>query len=150
MNQNEIINRLKDIAGNIANVSRGFACDSLEELIKQLETEQPDGGTPQMSSSVPYLRLDNTGDVSTSNPKLHELYVHWAMHHLRVLDKAIKKLGRFSNSNVSNAQAALAFERRELITKNTAYRDAAAMLHAGDRPEPYDRNEGSAVQESEE
>lgn len=74
-------------------------------------------------------------DVSLSNPGLHELYVNTAMIHLKAINKMIKKVDRFSNVNMMDLQGALWDNRQKLIDENTAYRDAAARLMAGHRPE---------------
>lgn len=83
------------------------------------------------------LRYGECRDFSVENPGLHALYTNWAHHHLIVINKAIRRLGRFSNLNLSDSIVALNKCRRELIASNTAYRDAAARIVAGIAPEPY-------------
>lgn len=119
----------------------------LGQIIERLEKMEAE---PEMLQPVLYPRIEYEGqvDYSTANPNLHATYVHWAHHHLLAINKALRRLMRFDhNSNMTNVISALRFERGELITKNTAYRDAAARIMAGLEPEPYDR-EVSHVEEA--
>lgn len=70
-------------------------------------------------------------DVSQSNPKLHQLYVSWAMQHLLTINAFIDRLDDFSSLNMLDMSIAVRAERAKLIDNNTAYRDAAARLMAG-------------------
>jgi hypothetical protein len=68
------------------------------------------------------------------NEGLHQLYVSSAVEHLKVLRDAQEELARFSSINLMNAKVHLAQDVRELVEKNPAYRDAAALLFAGISP----------------
>lgn len=69
----------------------------------------------------------NTTSVKESNPRLHALYVRWAISHLIIIDKAIKML-KIGNIDLMDCYIALQRERDKLIAENDAYRDAQDIL----------------------
>lgn len=76
-------------------------------------------------------------DYRVSNPKLHELYVRWGMHHLKAFEECIEKLKGFSDGNLLGALQALCQQRRKLIDTQAAYQEAAWKLYAGWDLPPY-------------
>src|ERR1019366_7574813 len=76
-------------------------------------------------------------DYSVSNPVLHSTYVNWAIHHLTTIQESLAKLNGYSNLNLTGITQSIQSEKQKLIRENTAYRDAAAKLFAGEELKPY-------------
>ena len=64
------------------------------------------------------------------NPKLHLLYVKWAVTHLTEIVNCITRLNNFSNINLIDCISALQIERDKLICENAAYADAWEILQS--------------------
>lgn len=75
-----------------------------------------------------FIGINPTINCSEENPELHLLYVRWAMHHLTVVDNAVKELYDFSNINTSFLANTLLEAMQKLVKEDAAYRDAAALL----------------------
>jgi hypothetical protein len=67
-------------------------------------------------------------EARRENPGLHALYVRTAVQHILALNKAIDDLGRFSNTNLMDAQIALVKARDFLIDTDPAFVDANEIL----------------------
>jgi len=108
----------------------------LDELYKVGGLEQIAAISKLKADVAEQVRLEEPikSDFSQSNPKLHELYVGWAMDHLVVINRFIEELDGFSNLNLLDTLAGVHREREKLIMNDTAYRDAAARLMAGHVP----------------
>lgn len=63
-----------------------------------------------------------------SNPKLHLLYVGWAIRHLTMVDRMITQLYNESNSNPYDFAYALHEEMLKKIKDDQAYEDAYCIL----------------------
>lgn len=71
-------------------------------------------------------------DFSTSNPKLHRLYVYWAQDHLKMIGEFLDRCAEYNNFNISMLTGAIAEHRAILIRTNAAYREACWRLQSGD------------------
>lgn len=78
--------------------------------------------------TTPHVR-----DYRDSNPKLHLLYVKWAVEHLSTIDKMAKKLFKFSNTNMYEVGSGLVEAAKKLCRENTAYADADEILRSIDK-----------------
>ena len=91
------------------------------------------------------LELDDfPSDYRKSNPGLHMFYVKSAAVHLAFIDKTLKKLYGFSNTNTSEFASALQMVRAKKIKEDTAYADAHEILEsakAGKFIEPQNASE---------
>lgn len=67
-------------------------------------------------------------DFSVSNPKLHRLYVQYAIETLTVMNAAIEELNSHSRIQSSEAAGALMDKRSAFIKEDAAYREAAAAI----------------------
>ncbi len=67
-------------------------------------------------------------DWRNANPKLHLLYVKWAVQHIKTVRSCMQKLDNFSNCNLMDIVAVMDDELRYLINSNPAYMDAAEIL----------------------
>jgi hypothetical protein len=73
-------------------------------------------------------------DFRKTNPKLHALYVYWAMQTIRDYNKARELL--FGNTfQRAFLVGALQVEMSKLILEDAAYHDASAFIFAGINPE---------------
>lgn len=81
-------------------------------------------------------------DHRTKNPKLHLLYVRWAMNHLALVDETIEKMHQFSsNFNMMNFIQAIQQQKSYKIKTDAAWFEAAARLAAGDEVPDYHEDE---------
>lgn len=69
-------------------------------------------------------------DLRVTKPGLHMLYTTTAVRHLRALDECICRLQNFSNLNMMDAVQALFTERLKLVTTQSAYAQAQAILES--------------------
>ena len=117
---------MKDILLRLNDTAPGF--ESATTTINKISALRHD-----ISKEIE-LREPIKSDFSQSNPRLHALYVNWAMQHLLVINEFIDQLDDFSNLYMLDTAVAVRAERAKLIDNNAAYRDAAARLMAGHEP----------------
>lgn len=67
-------------------------------------------------------------DHRKDKPRLHRLYVEWAVRHLALMDQVISAFDAQSNFNVLDVTIAVMDERAKLIKVNAAYAEADKLI----------------------
>lgn len=67
-------------------------------------------------------------DFRKSNPRLHRLYVSYAVAGLATIDKSLQALSNLGKTSMIGAMAALQAERAILVNKDAAYAEADFLL----------------------
>jgi hypothetical protein len=68
------------------------------------------------------------GDHRKSNPRLHMLYVKWAVRHLAIIDRILDEVWGLGNLNMTDVAVAVQTERKKLVESNPAYLDADLII----------------------
>lgn len=77
-------------------------------------------------------------DYREINPKLHALYVGWAMEDLKIVNTAIENLCSVSRVNMSIMAGNLKAERDRCIINDAAWQEALIRLETNQEPPETD------------